>query len=136
MLKKTYILYFLISASSVFIITGCAEIQPFEAPGEVLRHPLGTDPVRLGMTKNEVEALWGPPDQINTMGTADQWGLPKEEWIYKARYSKIPIDKGYLYKTKYLYFEGEILTSFGDEPKYRIEESVTEENPNVQPVPQ
>lgn len=101
----------------LMLLGGCAEIQPFEAPREVLKHPLGTDPIHLGMTKEEVEGMWGQPDQINKLGVADHWGTPKEEWVYKARYSKIPIDKGYLYKTKYLYFEGDILTSFGDQPE-------------------
>ena len=107
----------------IIFLCGCAEIQPFEAPGEVLKHPLGTDPIHLGMTKEQVKGLWGSPDQINKLGLADQWGTPKEEWVYKARYSKIPIDKGYLYRTKYLYFEGDILTSFGDQPEPKKEPS-------------
>lgn len=109
----------------LILLGGCAEIQPFEAPGEVLKHPFGTDPIRLGMTKNEVDGLWGHPDQVNKLGPADQWGTPKEEWVYKARYSKIPIDKGYIHKDKYLYFEGDVLTKFGDEPE--LKENLSQE---------
>ena len=92
---------------SLMLLSGCAEIQPFEAPREILKHPLGTDPIRLGMAKEEIKKIWGAPDQINKMGMADQWGTPKEEWIYESRYSKIPINKGYFQKTKYLYFQGD-----------------------------
>jgi len=102
---------------SLLLLPGCAEIQPFEAPAKILKQPLGTDPIRLGMVKEEVKKIWGPPAQVNKMGMADQWGTPKEEWIYKSRHSKIPINKGYLKKTKYLYFEGDVLTSFGEEPE-------------------
>ncbi len=111
--KKTIFLIFV----CIIFLNGCAEIKPFEAPSQVLKHPLGTDPITIGMTKEKVESLWGVPDQINKLGFADQWGTPKEEWIYKGRYSKIPINKGYFYKSKYLYFDGNILTSFGDEPQ-------------------
>ena len=108
---------YLAAIISLLLLSGCAEIQPFEAPAKILKHPLGTDPIRLGMVKEEVKGIWGAPDQVNKIGMADQWGTPKEEWIYKSRYSKIPIDKGYLQKTKYLYFEGDVLTSFGDHPE-------------------
>ena len=100
----------------LLLLSGCAEIEPFEAPKEVIKHPLGTDPISIGMTKEEVEGLWGVPDQVNKLGFSDKWGTPKEEWVYKARYSKIPIDKGYLYKSRYLYFNGNILTKFSDKP--------------------
>ena len=102
---------------TIIFLAGCAEIQPFEAPTKVLKHPLGTDPIRLGMAKDEVRDVWGAPDRINKLGFADQWGTPQEEWIYKGRYSNIPIDKGYFSKTKYLYFEADVLTSFGDKAK-------------------
>ena len=49
-------------------LSGCAEIHPFETPSEVLKHPLGTDPIRLGMTKEEVKGLWGQPDKANKLG--------------------------------------------------------------------
>jgi len=105
-----------ISALCVFI-SSCAEIEPFKVPEEVLKHPLGTDPIRRGMTKDEINGLWGPPDQVNKLGASDEWGTMEEEWVYLARYGDLPIDKSYLTKTKYLYFQGNILTSFGNEPK-------------------
>lgn len=117
---------FLMLVSLVILAVGCAEIRPLEAPETVLKHPLGTDPIRLGMTKDKIRNLWGDPDQVNSLGQADQWGTMKEEWVYEARYSKIPLDKGYISKTKYLYFEGDVLTSFGDEPEDRPTDSPEE----------
>ncbi len=117
---------YIIIAALLLFLAGCAEIEPFKVPQEIVKHPLGTDPIRLGMTKDKIESLWGKPDQINPLGMADQWGTPKEEWVYSGRYSKIPIDKGYLQKTKYLYFEGSVLTKFQDSPEPR------EENPENQ----
>ena len=112
--------YLIIAAIALFL-AGCAEIDLFKAPQEIIKHPLGTDPIHLGMTKEKIESLWGRPDQINPLGMADQWGTPKEEWVYDGRYSKIPIDKGYLHKSKYLYFEGNYLTKFRDSPEPREE---------------
>lgn len=96
-------------------ISGCAEINPFQAPAEVLKHPLGTDPIRVGMTKQEIQQKWGRPDQINQLPAGDEWKTPREEWVYLGRYSKIPIDKNYLSKTRYLIFDGNNLVCIGTE---------------------
>ena len=97
---------------------GCAEINPFETPSEVIRHPLGTELIKTGMSKEEVISKWGKPDLVNELGTIDASGTQQEEWIYKAkRLTPVPIDSGYLYKNKYLYFDGNNLTLISDEPK-------------------
>lgn len=102
----------------VTVAYGCAEINPFEAPEQIMRHPLGTESIRIGMAKEEVIKEWGKPDVVNKFGAQDVAGTEKEEWIYKARrYAGIPVDAGYLSKNKYLYFDGNNLTLLSDEPK-------------------
>ncbi len=97
---------------------GCAEINPFEAPGKVIRHPLGTESIKIGMSKEEVISKWRKPDIINELGTTDASGTQREVWVYKARrLTPVPIDAGYLYKNKYLYFDGNNLTRISDELK-------------------
>lgn len=99
------------------LISGCAEINPFETPKEVLSHPLGTESIRVGMTKQEVISKWGEPDIVNTLPSKDASGSQGEEWVYKARrYTPVPLDAGYLNKNKYIYFDGNNLTRISDEP--------------------
>jgi len=106
----------------VFSAAGCAEINPFEAPGEVLRHPLGSESIRIGMSKEEIILKWGEPDLMNKLSSQDASGSEGEEWVYKARrYTPVPVDAGYLHKNKYLYFDGNNLTLISNEPKRRSE---------------
>ena len=99
-------------------ISGCAEIDPFEAPREVIRHPLGRESRRVGMSKEEVISKWGEPDMANTLPATDASASQGEEWVYKARrYTPVPLDAGYLHKNKYLYFDGNNLTQISDEPE-------------------
>jgi len=102
------------------LAAGCAEINLFQAPAEVLKHPLGTDPIKTGMSKDEVISIWGKPDQINTLEPADEWHTPREEWVYIGRYSKIPLDKSYLSKSKYLIFDGNYLACIGDKSQCKV----------------
>ena len=103
---------------AIIAISGCAEINPFEAPGEVIRHPLGPESIRVGMSKEEVISKWGESDIVNKLSAKDASGSQEEEWVYKARrYTPIPLDAGYLHKNKYLYFDGNNLTLITDEPK-------------------
>ena len=86
----------------VLSLAGCAEIEP---PGpDVIISPN----LRLGDTQQEVISRWGKPDEINKLGV-DELGIAKEEWVYYGRYPMVPIDYQYVSKTKYLYFEGNIL---------------------------
>ena len=105
----------IIFAIAVIFLSGCAEINLFQAPSEVLKHPLGTDPIKVGMSKDQVTSIWGEPDQINALEPADEWQTPREEWVYKGRYSKIPVDRSYLFKSKYLIFDGKSLVCIGNE---------------------
>ncbi|MCG2705675.1 MAG: hypothetical protein L6309_06395, partial [Candidatus Omnitrophica bacterium] len=100
------------------LTVGCAEINPFEVPGKVLNHPLGTESIRTGSTKVEVIKEWGRPDIINKLGAQDETGTQVEEWIYKARrITPVSIDAGYLSKNKYLYFDGDHLTLISNSPR-------------------
>ena len=94
-------------------VSGCAGIEP-PAPDDVARHPLGTESIKIGMTKDEVESLWGKPDEITTTEDKDRWKGAREVWVYRAEYSALPVDAGYLSKTKKLYFDGENLTNISE----------------------
>lgn len=110
---KAYTVLF--AAIAAISLNGCAEINPLQAPAEVIRHPLGSESVRVGMSKDEVISVWGKPDITNRLEVTDATGMVKEEWIYKARqYSPIPLDAAYLSKNKYLYFDGNNLTQISD----------------------
>ncbi|NQT07100.1 MAG: hypothetical protein HQ575_06125 [Candidatus Omnitrophica bacterium] len=101
----------------VLCASGCAEINLFKTPVEVLKHPLGTDLLRTGMSKEEVISRWGKSDQINKLDPTDEWQTEKAEWVYIGRYSKVPLDRSYFFKTKYLVFDGNHLVSFGNASK-------------------
>lgn len=94
------------------VLTGCAAIVP-PNPDDVVRHPFGTEAVKVGMTKNEVESLWGKPDDVSVAEDKEKWKGPREVWVYHGQYSAIPVDAGYLSKTKKLYFDGDNLTNIG-----------------------
>jgi hypothetical protein len=98
----------------VLFCAGCAEITP-PTPAYILKRPLGTDSVKLGMTKGKVKELWGEPSHINFTEDREKWGGKREEWVYLGRYSRIPVDAGYLSRTKKLYFDGENLTNIVEE---------------------
>ncbi len=104
-------------------LAGCAEFNIFETPTEILKHPLGTDPISVGMTKDEISDKWGQPDQISQLEPADEWKTPREKWVYRGRYSKVPLDRSYLFKTKYLIFDGNNLVSIGNEPQEELTKS-------------
>lgn len=92
----------------VLSLVGCAGITP-PTPRELLTKPLGTESIKVGMLKGRVKELWGAPNQINPAEDTEGLKSAKEEWVYIGRYSSLPIDAGYLSKTKKLYFDGENL---------------------------
>jgi hypothetical protein len=94
---------------------GIAGLDPMDVPRTVIKNPLGTDPIRVGMSKDVVRDKWGDPDQINMLEPTDEWGTPREEWVYLGRASKIPLDKSYIFKTKYIIFDGNNVVCVGDE---------------------
>lgn len=119
--------YMRLALSSLLVIaslslSGCGEFNILDTPQQIIKKPLGTDAIKVGMTKNQVTSIWGKPDQINKLKASDEWQTPKEEWVYIGRYSKIPLDRSYLFKTKYLIFDGNNVVSIGDETQYKATE--------------
>ena len=97
-----------------FLLAGCAGIQP-PSPEEVLKHPLGTESIKVGMTKDQVESIWGKPDEINQVEDKVLGKGGREEWVYRAKYGAIvPVDADYLSKTKRVYFDGNNVTHIKD----------------------
>ena len=86
------------------------ESVPFALTEEIIKKPLGTESVRIGMTKDQVESLWGAPDRVTTVENKQKWSSPREVWTYTAHYGSIPVNAGYLSETQKLYFDGENLT--------------------------
>jgi len=104
---------YIISVFILFILAGCAELD-MPTPVEVMKKPLGTDAVKVGMTREQVDGLWGEPDYVKF--EEDKSSKRKREvWVYKARYSSVPVDASYLSKTRYLYFDGNNLTKIGSD---------------------
>ena len=108
--KKASLAMILISA---ILFGGCSAII-IPNPEDVVRHPLGTETIKVGMTKEQVESMWGKPSQVKALEDKAKWQSPKEVWIYRAQYSSIPVDAGYLSNTKKLYFDGNNLTEIGE----------------------
>ena len=109
---RTTVLRFCLLVFSVSIM-GCAGIMP-PSPDDVVSHPLGTESVKIGMTKAQVVGLWGKPDDVTTIEDKEKWKENREVWTYRAEYTAIPVDAGYLSKTKKLYFDGDNLTNIGE----------------------
>ena len=97
---------------AVFVL-GCSALT-IPTPNDIVKTPLGTETIKIGMTKQQVEALWGKPSDIKMVENKEKWSTPREAWIYQANYGSIPVDAGYLSKTKKLYFDGENLTEIGE----------------------
>ena len=96
-----------------FLVCGCSAIS-IPNPEEVVKHPLGTESIKVGMTKDQVESIWGRPSQIKTVEDKEKWQGSREVWIYHAQYSAIPVNAGYFSKNRRLYFDGNNLTQIGD----------------------
>ena len=94
-------------------LTGCSAIT-LPDPNEVVSHPLGTESIKVGMTKQQVESIWGKPDSVKVVEGEGKWQGVREVWTYRAEFGSIPVDAGYLSKTKKLYFDGENLTEIGE----------------------
>lgn len=95
---------FVISAA-LFVLQGCSLLE-IPNPNDVVNHPLGTESIRIGMSKAQVESLWGKPSSVRLEENKEKWQGAREAWTYQAQYGSIPIDAGYLSKTKKLYFDG------------------------------
>lgn len=92
------------------LICGCETMKNQRRQDYVTTHPELTQQtkqdilegrIRIGMTREQVKATWGYPDDINR--TVGSWG-EHEQWIY-----------GYDIRfRRYLYFENGKLTSWSD----------------------
>jgi hypothetical protein len=102
-------LFLVLAVSAMSLVCGCNTLT-IPSPDDIIKKPLGTESVRVGMTKKQVESMWGKPDQITTVENKEKWSSPREVWTYDARYGAIPVDAGYLSKTQKLYFDGQNLT--------------------------
>ena len=109
---RSFKIFTLILAAAA-LAAGCADVKP--SIEEMIKHPIGTDSVKVGMTKDRVRDIWGEPDSINFVKDKKRWGGEREEWIYKAEFSALPINASYLSKTKKLYFDGNNLTNIVEE---------------------
>ena len=92
---------------------GCSAIQVPDAE-DVISHPLGTESIKIGMSKQQVESIWGKPNDVRMVENKEKLQGAREVWIYRAQYGSIPVDAGYLSKTKKLYFDGNNLTEIGE----------------------
>ena len=97
------------------IAAGCAVLEPVQ-PKEILKHPFGTPhALQRGMSKEQVRDMFGEPDIITHSGEdTDLTSTAGEKWVYHGRYSKVPVDAGYLSKTKTLTFDGDSLVNWKD----------------------
>lgn len=94
------------------LLSGCSALET-PSPKDIMQHPLGTDAVRIGMTKDKVTAQYGKPDVINNRVEVLPSKKVRDEWIYFGRY-EVPINKDYFSKTRYLYFDGDNLTDISE----------------------
>ena len=96
------------------LISGCAGVEA-PKPDEILKNPLGPGSVKVGMTKAQVVNIYGEPDIKGTVDSG-KWSDTREEWIYEARASALPVSAGYLGEDLYLYFDGDNLTNISKKP--------------------
>lgn len=105
---------YLMLAGSLVALVSCADVMP-PPPQKIIQTPIGTSSVKIGMTKDQVVDLWGEPDAKKVTEDSEKWSGAREEWLYRGRYSGLPVDAGYLSKTKKLYFDGDNLTNIINE---------------------
>ncbi|MDD5440137.1 MAG: hypothetical protein PHS37_08130 [Candidatus Omnitrophica bacterium] len=99
----------LIVGLMALFMAGCSTLEAVPNPTDVISKPLGTESIKIGMTKDEVKDQWGEPDSITTEEIKETKRV-REVWTYHARYTSLPVDAGYLSKTQKLYFDGNNLT--------------------------
>ena len=95
-------------------LAGCAGIQA-PTTDEIFKSPLGSGGLSTGMSRAQVVERYGEPDIKGTVNSPE-WNSPREEWFYRARYSGLPVNAGYLSDDLYLYFDGDNLTNISKRP--------------------
>ncbi len=98
----------------LLFISGCAGVE-VPRTEDFLRQPLGKGGLTLGMSQAQVLEKYGPPD-IKSQAVSPGWRSSREEWVYGARYSGLPVGVGYLAEDLYLYFDGDNLTNISNRP--------------------
>ncbi|MFA6609384.1 MAG: hypothetical protein WCT15_00850 [Candidatus Omnitrophota bacterium] len=101
-----------IAVAAIAALAGCAGIEA-PTPDDMIRQPLGKSSLKVGMSKQQVESLWGKPDEVRMVDDKEKWQGSREMWVYYAQYGVVPVDVDYLSKTKRLYFDGDNLTNIG-----------------------
>lgn len=106
----------------VIFISGCSVLE-VPKPDEIIKNPLGSNSVKIGMTKDQVVSIYGDPNIKNTVKST-VWGEgEREEWFYKARLDAIPLGgANYLTEDVYLYFDGDNLTNITKTPLGKAKE--------------
>lgn len=96
------------------VVSGCADVE-IPSAKEMIKNPLGSGSVKIGMIKAQVVEIYGDPSIKGTV-TSGKWNEPREEWIYRADISALPVGAGHLSEDLYLYFDGENLTNISNKP--------------------
>lgn len=104
----------LLSLALLMPLAGCSGVQSSETD-DILKQPLGSGGLFAGMSKSQVKEKYGEPD-IKGNVLSPEWNSPREEWVYRARYSVLPVNAGYLSEDLYLYFDGNNLTNISKRP--------------------
>ena len=108
MKKLKYLLNIFAFLVLITSLCGCTAIT-IPNPGDIASTPLGTDSIKLGMSKEKVESIWGKPDNIRMEESKDSFRGQREVWFYSApQYGRIvpPVNAGYLSRSRKLYFDG------------------------------
>jgi len=95
-------------------LSGCADID-IPQGDRLLKDPIGEGSLKIGMTKDQVVDVYGDPDMKGTV-VSGEWNEPREEWVYSATASTLPVGAGYLSEDLYLYFDGKNLTNISRKP--------------------
>lgn len=104
----------ILSLVLVVSLSGCSGIEVSKTD-EILRQPLGNGGLSVGMSKTQVKVEYGDPDIKSTV-SSPEWNSAREEWVYRAQYSGLPLNAGYLSEDLYLYFDGDNLTNISKRP--------------------
>lgn len=95
-------------------LSGCSTIHKITEgslePKNIAKAPSEWPQVRKGMSKEEVISILGEPDSKMVIGQDEQVG-EIEEWVYVGRYPGMPLDLGYVQKSRRLIFKGNFLTN-------------------------
>lgn len=117
---------FAVLVMTIFV-AGCADMD-FPKPTDMLSGSAMTSGLNKGMSKSEVESKYGEP-AVKTLVSAREWGGQREEWMYKANYSVLPVNAGHLSEDLYLYFDGNNLTNISKKPLGKHMKEIVDEAP-------